>query len=69
MTFRELQEHLGRLTAEQLDNTIIVEVGDYFHRVEGLNVASGEGDYLCRDEVFLSIDSDPIDEKEEEDED
>jgi len=64
MTFRELSGYLGRLTADQLDNDIIVEVGDFFHKVEGLNVASGMGDYLYKDEVFLSIDSDPIDEKE-----
>ena len=65
MTYRELIGHLGRLTANQLDNDIIVEVGEYFHKVEGLNVASGIGDYLYKDEVFLSIDSDPIEEKEE----
>ena len=65
MTFRELQKHIGRLTAEQLDQGIIVEVGDFFHTVEGFNVASGAGDYLYKDEVFLSI-SEPIDEKEEE---
>jgi hypothetical protein len=60
MTFRELQKHIGRLTAKQLDQDIIIEVGDFFHTVEGFNVASGAGDYL-----YLSI-SEPIDEKEEE---
>jgi hypothetical protein len=68
MTFRELQKHLGRMTAEQLDQTIIIEVNDYFHYVDGLNVASGMGDYLNKDEIFFSIDSDPLDEKEEEEE-
>ena len=68
MTYRELTKYLGRLTADQLDNNIVVEVGDFFYKVEGLNIASGEGDYLYKDEAFLSIDSDPIDEKEEEEE-
>ena len=68
MTFRELQKHIGRMTADQLDNDIIVEVGDFFYKVEGLNIASGVGDYLYKDEAFLSIESDPMDEKEEEEE-
>ena len=63
MTFRELQKHIGRMTADQLNNDIIVEVGDFFHRVESLNVASGAEDYLYKDEVFLSI-SEPMDEKD-----
>ena len=66
MTYRELTKYLGRLTAEQLDDTIIVEVGDFFHYVEGLNVASGEGDYLYKNQVFLSIDPNGLDEKDEE---
>ena len=68
MTFRELTKYLGRLTADQLDSTIVVEVGYFFHHVEGLNIASGEGDYLYKDEPFLSIDSNPIDEKDFEEE-
>jgi len=64
MTYRELTKYLGRLTADQLDNDIVVEVGDFFHKVEGLNIASGEGDYLYKDEAFLSVDSEPMGEKE-----
>jgi len=66
MTFRVLQKELGRMTAEQLDQNMIVEVGDFFHNVVGVNVASGVGDYLYKDEVFFSIDSDPLGEKTEE---
>ena len=68
MTYRELIKYLGRLTQDQLDNNIIVEVGDQFHNVTGINIASGEGDYLYKDEVFFSTDSDPISEKEFDDE-
>ncbi len=64
MTYRELTKYLGRLTADQLDNHVMVEVGDLFHNVVGVEIASGEGDYLYKDEVFLSIDSDPLGEKE-----
>ena len=56
------------MTADQLDQTIIIEVNDYFHYVDGLNVASGVGDYLHKDEMFFSIESDPMDEKEEDEE-
>ena len=66
MTFRALQKELGRMTAEQLDQNMIVEVGDYFHNIDGINIASGVGDYLYKDEVFFSIDSEPLVEKEEE---
>jgi hypothetical protein len=64
MTFRELQKHIGRMMTDQLDSHIIVEVGDLFHNVVGIEIASGEGDYLYKNEVFLSIDSDPLGEKE-----
>lgn len=64
MTYKELTKYLGRLTADQLDNTIVVEVGDLFHHVEGLHIASGKGDYLYKDQPFLSIDSNPIDKKD-----
>jgi len=64
MTFRELQKHIGRMTANQLDQDIVVEVNDFFHKVESAEVASGEGDYLYRGEVFFTIDSDPLSEKE-----
>lgn len=56
------------MTADQLDSHVIVEVGDYFHNVTGINVASGVGDYLYKNEVFFSIDSEPLSEKEEEEE-
>jgi hypothetical protein len=65
MTYRELQKHLGRLTAEQLDNDIVIEVGDFFYKAEeGINIASGKGDYLYANEPFLSVDSEPMSEKE-----
>jgi hypothetical protein len=65
MTYRELTKYLGRLTADQLDNDIVIEVGDFFYRVEdGINIASGEGDYLYANEPFLSVDSEPMGEKE-----
>jgi hypothetical protein len=64
MTYRELTKYLSRLTADQLDNDIIVEVGDLFYKVEDLNIASGEGLYLYKDEAFLAIDSNPLSEKE-----
>lgn len=63
MTYKELTKYLGGLTADQLDSTIVVEVGDFFYHVDGLHIASGKGDYLCKDEPFLSIDSDPLTEK------
>jgi hypothetical protein len=66
MTFRELQKHIGRMTAEQLDQDIIVEVNDFFYKVESAEVASGEGNYLYRGEIFFTIDSNPLDEKEQE---
>ena len=66
MTFRTLQKELGRMTAEQLDQNMIVEVEDFFHNVVGINIASGVGDYLYKDEVFFSIDSEPLGEKEDE---
>jgi len=68
MTFRELQKHIGRMTAEQLDQNMIVEVNDFFHNVESVEVASGEGDYLYKGEVFFTIDSDPLGEKTEDEE-
>jgi hypothetical protein len=68
MTFRELQKHIGRMTAEQLDQDIIVEVNDFFYKVESAEVASGEGNYLYRGEIFFTIDSNPLDEKESDEE-
>jgi len=56
------------MTADQLDSHVIVEVGDYFHNVVGINVASGAGDYLYKNEVFFSIDSEALGEKEDEEE-
>lgn len=65
MTYRELTKYLGRLTADQLDSEIVVELGDLFYRVEdGLNIASGEGDYLYKDEVYLSCDTNELCTKE-----
>ena len=52
------------MTADQLDSHVIVEVNDNFHNVTGINSASGEGDYLYKDEVFFSIDSEPLGEKD-----
>ena len=66
MTFRELQKYIGRMTADQLDNTIIIECNDSFYRVEGLNEASGEGDYLYKGEMYFSLEDQEIEEKEEE---
>lgn len=66
MTFRQFQKDLGRMTAEQLDNHMIVEVNDFFHNIVGVEVASGEGDYLYKGEVFFTIDSEPLGEKTEE---
>jgi hypothetical protein len=66
MTFRELQKHLGRLTANQLDSTILVMVDDGFFEVEGLNIASGVGEFLYKDDVFFSVADSPIDPKEDE---
>lgn len=54
------------MTADQLDSHVIVEVNDNFHNVTGINIASGEGDYLYKDEVFFSIDSEPLGEKDDE---
>ncbi len=56
------------MMTDQLDSHIIVEVGDLFHNVVGIQIASGEGDYLYKNEVFLSIDSDPLGEKESDEE-
>jgi hypothetical protein len=64
MTYRQLIKDLGRMTADQLDSHVIVEVNDNFHNVTGTNIASGEGDYLYKDEVFFSIDSEPLAEKD-----
>jgi hypothetical protein len=64
MTFRELQKHIGRMTANQLDQNIVVEVNNFFYNVESAEVASGEGDYLYKGEVFFTIDSEPLGEKE-----
>jgi len=61
MTYRQL---IKDLTADQLDSHVIVEVNDNFHNVTGIHIASGEGDYLYKDEVFFSIDSEPLGEKE-----
>jgi hypothetical protein len=64
MTFRELQKYIGRMTADQLDNTIVIESNDSFYRVEGLNEASGEGDYLYKGEMYFSLEDQAIEEKE-----
>jgi hypothetical protein len=64
MTFRELQKHIGRMTADQLDQDMIVEVNDLFYKVESAEVASGEGDYLYKGEIFFTIDSEALSEKE-----
>ena len=56
------------MTAEQLNSHVIVEVNDLFHNVASLEAASGEGDYLYKNEVFFTIDSEPLGEKEDEEE-
>ena len=66
MTYRQLIKELGRLTADQLDSNIIVEVQDWFHNVVDIKIASGKGEYLYKDEVFFTIDGEPLTEKEEE---
>jgi hypothetical protein len=68
MTYRTLLKDLSKFTEEQLDNHVVIEVNDFFHNACSLEVASGEGDYLYRGEVFFSIDSEPLGEKEEEEE-
>jgi hypothetical protein len=52
------------MTADQLDNTIMVEVQGDFFRVELLNEASGEGDYLYKGELYFSTEDYPIEEKD-----
>lgn len=64
MTFRELQKHIGRMTADQLDQDMIVEVNDFFYKVESAEVASGLGDYLYKGEIFFTVDSEVLSEKE-----
>ena len=66
MTYRQFQKDLSRMTAEQLDSHMIVEVGDNFHNIVSVKAASGEGDYLYKNEVFFTIDCEPLGEKEEE---
>jgi len=56
------------MTADQLDQDIVVEVNDFFYNVGSAEVASGEGDYLYRGEVFFTIDSDPLGEKTQDEE-
>lgn len=53
------------MTADQLDSHVIVEVNDNFHNVTDINIASGKGYYLYKDEVFFSIDSEPLGEKDD----
>ena len=52
------------MTADQLDQDMIVEVNDLFYKVESAEVASGEGDYLYKGEIFFTIDSEALSEKE-----
>ena len=54
MTFRELTKYTSRLTADQLDSDIVVETNGEFFRVDDLRIASGEGDYLYKDEPFFT---------------
>lgn len=68
MTFRELQKYIGRMTADQLDNTIVIEAQGEFFRVEDLNEASGEGDYLYKGEMYFSTVDNAIEEKDFEEE-
>jgi hypothetical protein len=63
MTYRQLIKELGRLTEDQLDGDIIVEVEDCFHNVLDINIANGKGEYLYKDEVFFTINSEPLSEK------
>lgn len=51
------------MTAEQLDGEMIVEVNDSFYNIVSVEAASGEGDYLYKNEVFFTVDCDPIGEK------
>ena len=51
------------MTAEQLDQNMIVKVDDNFHNIVGVHFASGKNDYLYKDEVFFTIDSEPLGEK------
>lgn len=63
MTYRQFQKDLSRMTAEQLDSEMIVEVNDSFYNIVSVEAASGEGDYLYKNEVFFTVDCDPIGEK------
>lgn len=63
MTYRQFQKDLSRMTAEQLDGEMIVEVNDSFYNIVSVEAASGEGDYLYKNEVFFTVDYDPIGEK------
>jgi hypothetical protein len=69
MTFRDLVKYTSRLTADQLDSDIIVEADNNFYRVYDLRIASGEGDYLYKDEPFLAtheqLEEKDFDEEEE----
>jgi len=64
MTFRELQKYIESMTTDQLDNTIVVEAQGLFYRVEDLNKASGEGDYLYKGEMYFSTEDNAIEEKD-----
>ena len=74
MTYRNLIKELGRLTEDQLDGHIMVELENTVHNVAGINIGvecvvalrSSKGNYLYKDEVFFSIDLEPLDKKEEE---
>jgi hypothetical protein len=68
MTFRELQKYIESMTTDQLDNTIVVEAQGAFYRVEDLNKASGEGDYLYANEMYFSTEDIAIEEKDFEEE-
>jgi hypothetical protein len=67
MTFRELNKYLSRLTADQLDSDIVVETDGKFYRVDDLQIASGNGDYLYTNDPFFTTDY-QLDEKYPEEE-
>lgn len=56
MTFRQLNQYLSRMEANQLDSDIIVETNGDFFRVDDLRIADGNGDFLYKGEHFFTTD-------------
>lgn len=65
MTYKELAKCLEGLTEAQLEGAIFVNVGNYFFAVEDVCTASGDGDYLFKDEIYLYTKNSPLNPKHE----